>query len=142
MDKDTLKRYRRLLKERDDLQSKIDKLYRQIEKLPDISDKVEASQNDYPYIRIHIPVKAKPPREVKEIRRLIRINEERRKETISALLEIETFIASIKDSEDRQIFEAVFIHGKTYREAGEELNMDASTVYRHIEMQLATNATK
>lgn len=131
-----------LLRERDELARKIEKLYQRIEQLPDVYDKVQASQADFPYIEIHVPVKAKPARETAQINRLIRLQEKRKAEAIRTLIEIEEYIQTIEDSEDRQIFELIFLDGKTYREVGEELNLDYTTVAKRITKHLSTNSTK
>lgn len=142
MDKKQLKQYRALLRERQHLEEKIEKLYRRIDQLPDVIDKVQASADEYPYIEIHVPVKAKPPREVMELRRLIRINEHRAADVIRSLVRIEEFIKTISDSDDRQIFEMVFLDGMTYREVGEALNMDHSTIVKRVQKQLSPNSPK
>lgn len=142
MDKKQLKQYRALLRERQHLEEKIEKLYRRIDQLPDVIDKVQASDDEYPYIEIHVPVKAKPPREVTELRRLIRINEHRAADVIRSLVRIEEFIKTIPDSDDRQIFEMVFLDGMTYREVGEALNMDHSTIVKRVQKQLSPNSPK
>lgn len=140
MTREKLNQYRALLREQTKLEEKINRLYEQIERLPAVMDKVEASQKDYPYIRIHIPVKAAPPKEVKKLEERIR-EHEKHKEKIDALLEeIEAYIRSIPDSEDRQIFEMKFLDCKSYREIGEELSMDLSTVAKRIEKQLSKNS--
>ena len=131
-----LRQYRYLIKEQEVLEQKIKRYRNRIAKLPDIYDKVNASDPEWPYTSVHIPVKAKPPKETEELNRLIRLNEERQQSVIELLLEIEEYIKGIPDSESRQIFEMVFIDGKTYRETGDKLNMDASTVARKIYMQL------
>jgi len=133
-----------LLRERDELARKIEKLYQRIEQLPDVYDKVQASQDEFPFVEIHIPVKAKPPREAAQINHLIHLQEKRKAEAIRALIEIEEYIQTIEDSEDRQIFEMIFLDGMTYREVGEALHMDYSWISRRITRQLqkATKATK
>lgn len=131
-----------LLRERDELARKIEKLYQRIEQLPDVYDKVQASQDEFPFVEIHIPVKAKPPREAAQINHLIHLQEKRKAETLRSLIEIENYISSIEDSEDRQIFTMIFIDGMTYREVGEELHLDFTTVAKRITKQLSTNSTK
>ena len=142
MTRSQLRQYRALLREQKDLTEKIEKLCLRIEQLPDVYDKVQASMEDYPYTRVHIPVKAKPPKEATELKRLIRINEKRKAECLRSLLEIEEYIKTIEDSEDRQIFEMIFINGMTYREAGEELHMDHSTIVKRVTRQLSPNSPK
>ena len=142
MDKSQLRQYRMLLRERDELARKIEKLYQRIEQLPDVYDKVQASQDEFPFVEIHIPVKAKPPREAAQINHLIHLQEKRKAEAIRALIEIEEYIQTIEDSEDRQIFEMIFLDGMTYREVGEELHMDHSTIVKRVTRQLSPNSPK
>jgi len=142
LDKSQLRQYRMLLRERDELARKIEKLYQRIEQLPDVYDKVQASQDEFPFVEIHIPVKAKPPREAAQINHLIQLQEKRKAEAIRALIEIEEYIQTIEDSEDRQIFEMIFLDGMTYREVGEELHMDHSTIVKRVTRQLSPNSPK
>lgn len=140
MDREKLKQYKAMLREQQQLEKKIDRLYAQIDKLPAVMDKVEASQKEFPYIRVHLPVQANPPEEYRRLDDRIREHEQRKEEIEELICEIETFIRLIPDSVDRQIFEMIFIDGMTQEEVGEKLNMDRSTISKRIARQLSHNS--
>ena len=142
MDKVTLRQYRSLVKEQRMLELKIQRYKDRINNLPDVYDKVEASSAEFPYVSIHIPVQAKDPQQSAQLNRLIALNEKRKQDVIKALTQIEEYIKGIPDSEDRLIFEMVYIQGKTYRDTGDALHMDYSTIAKRIANQLSTNSTK
>ena len=137
MNKIKLRQYRALVREQQLLEKKIQRYKDRINNLPDVYDKVQASSAEFPYVPIHIPVKAKDPEAAAELNKLIRMNEQRQQDIIKALAEIEEYIKHIPDSEDRLIFEMVYLQGKTYRETGDELHLAFSTIGKRISDQLA-----
>lgn len=136
MDKAELRQYRLLLKEQELLKKKIESYEDKMNTLPDIYDKVQASSSEWPYVSVHIPVKAKDPELAAGLRKLIKLNEQRQQEVMASLVAIEEYINGIPDSEDRQIFEMVYISGKTYKETGEVLHIETSTVAKRIKKQI------
>lgn len=142
MTRQQLRQYNALKREVAELDARIDKLRERIAKLPDISDKVQATSAEWPYIQVHIPVKAKPPKEVAHLNALIDVYVKRHDKAQALILDIERYIDGIADSETRQIFEMVFIDGLTYREVGDDIGMDYSTVAKRIAKKLSTNSTK
>lgn len=136
MDKAELRQYRALVREQAMLEKKIQWYKDKMTALPDIYDKVQASSSEWPYIPVHIPVKAKNPELAADLRKLIRLNEQRQQEVMASLVAIEEYINGIPDSEDRQIFEMVYISGKTYKETGEVLHIETSTVAKRIKKQI------
>lgn len=132
MDKKELKQYLPLQREIQLLDKKIDKLYERQEALPTVMGKVTKSSDDFPYIEEHVSVQMDEPKEAEEIRKLLLIRENRRKQAKRLSHEIEKFIAAIPDSTDRQIFELTFLEGKRQREVAEEVGLERSVVSKRI----------
>lgn len=132
MDKKELKQYLPLQREIQLLNKKIDKLYERQESLPTVMGKVTKSSDDFPYIEEHVSVQMDEPKEAEEIRKLLLIRENRRKQARRLSQEIEKFIADIPDSTDRQIFELTFLEGKRQREVAEEVGLERSVVSKRI----------
>lgn len=136
MDKKTLKQYIPLQKEIQMLDKRIDRLYEKLEDVPTVMGKVTKSSKDFPYIEEHMSVQMAEPKEASEIKKLLRIRENRRKQAMKTAEGIEEFISEIPDSTNRQIFELTFLEGKKQREVAETVNLDRSVVSRRISSYL------
>ncbi|MGN0331726.1 MAG: sigma factor-like helix-turn-helix DNA-binding protein [Lachnospiraceae bacterium] len=132
MDKKTLKQYKSLQNELKILDKKIDRLYDRQAALPTVMGKVTKSSDDFPYIEEHVSVQMDEPKEAEEIRRLLLIRENMREQVRKSLLSIETFIAAIPDSTNRQIFELTFLDGKKQREVADEVGYSRSRISQII----------
>ena len=136
MDRKTLKQYRALKRELVLIDQGIEELQRRAERIPTVRGKVTGSSHDWPYIETHYPVEMDEPKEADEIRRRLRIKENRKVTVSRMVVEIEEFIAGIPDSADRQIFEMCFLQGKRQQEVAKILNMDQSTISVRIRERL------
>lgn len=132
VDKKILKQYKSLQKELKMLDKKIDRLYDRQASLPTVMGKVTKSSDDFPYIEEHVSVQMDEPKEAEEIRRLLLIRGNMREQVRKSLLSIETFIADIPDSTDRQIFELTFLEGKKQREVADLIGIERSVVSKRI----------
>lgn len=121
MDKKKLKQYRSLKKEQKMLEEKIEKLNEKAEKIPTVTGKVKGSMDTFPYIETHMRIIMDEPKQADMIDRQMRINERRREQMEELLTEIEEFISLIPDSNARQIFELIYLNGKTQQEVGDQL---------------------
>lgn len=121
MDKKKLKQYRSLKKEQKMLEEKIEKLNEKAEKIPTVTGKVKGSMDTFPYIETHMRIIMDEPKQADMIDRQMRINERRREQVEELLAEIEEFISLIPDSNARQIFELIYLNGKTQQEVGDQL---------------------
>lgn len=121
MDKKKLKQYRSLKKEQKKLEEKIEKLNEKAEKIPTVTGKVKGSMDTFPYIETHMRIIMDEPKQADMIDRQMRINERRREQVEELLTEIEEFISLIPDSNARQIFELIYLNGKTQQEVGDQL---------------------
>ncbi|SHK31036.1 sigma factor-like helix-turn-helix DNA-binding protein [Hespellia stercorisuis] len=136
MDKSTLKQYKSLLGEIPQINTKLDKLYKQRDNIQVVQIKVTKSGDDFPYIEEHLTVKADEPREADEVNKRIRLYELRLDEAERMQREIEEFIAGIPDSTDRQIFELSFLEGKKQREVADAVGYTQGRVSQIISCYL------
>lgn len=107
MNRETFAQYR-------DLKKEIDHLKRCIQRLSGtVSDSVEASNAEFPFqeIRVHIEGEDSTPYKWK----LEKILRKRKAECARMTLEIESFIASIKDSRTRMVFERRYVDGWSWQ---------------------------
>lgn len=136
MTKKKLKNYRHLLREIAKTEKEIERLLARQAKLPEVKDKVQASLEEFPYIRTYVTVDAKDPLANSTIEKLLakkralllRLQKER--------LEIEDFVQSLEDSMARQVFDAVYIDGKSQLQTAQDLSVDQSTISRIINKNL------
>lgn len=118
------------MKEAEDLQARIDKLY---DKEIDISHStVRGSSKEFPYTEFHFGVWVNDPKQTAERDKLIKAYSDRMENARKEILRIEQFISNIHDSELRQIFEYRFVDGKKLREIGDLMNMDFSGIGKKI----------
>lgn len=132
MDKKTLKQYRPLKREQEMIENKLDKLEERKETVPAVYGKVKGSAPEFPYIETHMTVAMWEPKRMDSIDRQRIINEKRKDQVNALLIEIEEFIADIPDSTHRQIFEMVFLDGKTQQEVGESVGYSKGRVSQII----------
>ena len=121
MDKKKLRQYRSLKREQKMLEEKMEKLNERAERIPAVIGKVKGSMDTFPYIETHMRIIMDEPKQADMIDRQMRINERRREQVEELLTEIEEFISLIPDSNARQIFELIYLNGKTQQEVGDQL---------------------
>lgn len=132
MDRRRLRQYRALKQELESLEGTIEHLSERAAEIPTVKGKVTASGIEWPYIEQHVTVEMADPKEADAIKRRIRIKKIRKTEAECLAAEIEEFIAGIPDSTDRQIFELVYLEGKTMQETGEQLGYTKGRISQKI----------
>ena len=132
MDRRRLRQYRALKQELESLEGTIEQLSERAAEIPTVKGKVTASGLEWPYIEQHVTVEMADPKEADAIKRRIRIKKIRKTEAECLAAEIEEFIAGIPDSMDRQIFELVYLEGKTMQETGEQLGYTKGRISQKI----------
>jgi DNA-directed RNA polymerase specialized sigma24 family protein len=128
-DKELLQ-YRKLIREAEDLQGRIDKLYDK--EIDTVHSKVTGSSKSFPYIEFHVGVWVEDPKQVVDRDKLIAAYQDRLDRARNEALGVEQFIKDIPDSELRQIFEYRYIDGMKQREIGKIMCMERSTVAKKI----------
>nr|WP_288451318.1 sigma factor-like helix-turn-helix DNA-binding protein [uncultured Anaerostipes sp.] len=136
MDKKTLKQYRPLKREQEMIEKKLDRLEERKGTVPAVYGKVKGSAPEFPYIETHMTVAMWEPKRMDSIDRQRIINEKRKDQVDALLIEIEEFIADIPNSTHRQIFEMVFLDGKTQQDAGEIVGYSKGRVSQIISQYL------
>ncbi len=131
-----LRQYRALKKEIEMLNRKLDMLYDKCQDVPVVAGKVIGSSIDFPYTEVRTSVQMHDPVKEDALRKLIRAKKNRLDEVNQLVLGIENYIATIPDSSTRQIFELVFVEGKTYEAVGMQVGYTKGRVSQLISKQL------
>lgn len=121
MDKECLKRYQKNQKELQSLERILERLYQQLEDVPEVSGKVSKSSDDFPYIEQHVTVSMQEPKSASRIKDKIREKENRKKEVLSDMARAERIVVGIPEGLTRQIMEQVYLEGMSQQEVGEAI---------------------
>lgn len=132
MDKKCLKRYRANRRELLSLERTLERLYAQLEDVPDVSGKVSKSSDDFPYIEQHVTVQMQEPKKASEIKDRIRKKEKRHKALLADMAEAERIIMKMPEGLSRQILELVYLEGMSQQEVGEVVGYTQSMVSKII----------
>lgn len=119
MDMECLKRYRRNRRELLILERSLEKLYVQLENVPEVSGKVSKSSDDFPYIEQHVTVSMQEPRKATDLKDRIRKKEKRHKALLADMAEAERIIMKMPEGLSKQILELVYLEGMSQQEVGE-----------------------
>lgn len=132
MDKKCLKRYRANRRELLSLERTLERLYAQLEDVPEVSGKVSKSSDDFPYIEQHVTVQMQEPKKASEIKDRIRKKEKRHKALLADMAEAERIIMKMPEGLNRQILELVYLEGMSQQEVGEVVGYTQSMVSKII----------
>lgn len=132
MDKECLKRYRANRRELFSLERTLERLYAQLEDVPDVSGKVSKSSDDFPYIEQHVTVQMQEPKKASEIKDRIRKKEKRHKALLADMAEAERIIMKMPEGLSRQILELVYLEGMSQQKVGEVVGYTQSMVSKII----------
>lgn len=132
MDKKCLKRYRANRRELLSLERTLERLYMQLEDVPEVSGKVSRSSDDFPYIEQHVTVQMQEPKKASEIKDRIRKKEKRHKALLADMAEAERIIMKMPEGLSRQILEQVYLEGMSQQEVGEVVGYTQSMVSKII----------
>lgn len=132
MDKECLKRYRANRRELFSLERTLERLYAQLEDVPDVSGKVSKSSDDFPYIEQHMTVQMQEPKKASEIKDRIRKKEKRHKALLADMAEAERIIMKMPEGLSRQILELVYLEGMSQQKVGEVVGYTQSMVSKII----------
>lgn len=132
MDKKCLKRYRANRRELLSLERTLERLYMQLEDVPDVSGKVSKSSDDFPYIEQHVTVQMQEPKKASEIKDRIRKKEKRHKALLADMAEAERIIMKMPEGLSRRILEMVYLEGMSQQEVGEVVGYTQSMVSKII----------
>ena len=138
VDKQKLNQYRVIQREKPKLKREIEKLYTQLDAVPEVAGKVTRSSKEFPYIKSHATVRMAEPKQATVIKERIREKENRLKTYEKIETEVKNFITSIDDITVREIFELMYLGEKrmSQRKVGELIGYDQSSVSLKIDKYL------
>ena len=114
------------------LERALERLYVQLEDVPEVSGKVSKSSDDFPYIEQHVTVQMQEPKKASEIKDRIRKKEKRHKALLADMAEAERIIMKMPEGLSRQILEQVYLEGMSQQEVGEVVGYTQSMVSKII----------
>ena len=115
----SINKHKQNKRELDMVNRQLDRLYAQLEAVPEISGKVTRSSTDFPYIEEHVTVRMDEPKAATAIRDQIRKKEKRQKELLAEIKSTEEAVASLPDGIEKQIMEMVYLGGMSQTDAAE-----------------------
>ena len=115
----SINKHKQNKRELDMVNRQLDRLYAQLEAVPEISGKVTRSSTDFPYIEEHVTVRMDEPKAAIAIRDRIRKKEKRQKELLAEIKSTEEAVASLSDGIEKQIMEMVYLDGMSQTDAAE-----------------------
>ena len=142
MTKERLKRYPFLKRELIRIDKKLDNLDRRRTEIPVVIGKVTGSMQEFPYTEQRFSVLMDEPVASDELARRMKELRNRRETVQRQIEEIEAFVAGIPDDTDREIFEMLFLEGKSQRMVADMIGYNQSSVSRRTQKYLkdASNA--
>lgn len=117
----SINKHKQNKRELDMVNRQLDRLYAQLEAVPEISGKVTRSSTDFPYIEEHVTVRMDEPKAATAIRDRIRKKEKRQKELLAEIKSTEEAVASLPDGIEKQIMEMVYLGGMSQNEVADML---------------------
>lgn len=132
MTKERLKRYQFLKRELIRIDKKLDNLDQRRTEIPVVIGKVTGSMQEFPYTAQRFSVLMDEPVASDELARRMKELRSRRETVQRQIEEIETFVVGIPDDTDREIFEMLFLEGRTQQFVADALGYTQSNVSRRI----------
>lgn len=132
MDRKRLNRHKSNKQELALIEKQLDRLYERLENVETVSGKVTKSGDDFPYIEEHITVQMAEPKAATAIKDRIREKEARREKLLAEIEEVESFIASLPESIEKEIMEMIYIDGMSQQDVGDTLNLERSGISKKI----------
>lgn len=119
MDRKTLKRHKRNMRELKIVNKALDRLYVQLENVPEVSGKVTRSADDFPYIEEHMTVRMQEPKAATAIKVRIREKETRKKRIEAEIKEVDEFIEGLPEGCNKRIMEMVYLEDMSQEDVAE-----------------------
>lgn len=136
IDRNKLQKYKTNKRELASIECVIAKLQDNLEKVPEVSVKVQKSGDDFPYIEEHVTVKASEPKRATELKERIREKEKRKAKLEADNREVEEFITSMPEGIEKQIFEMVYLEGVSQNETAGSVGYTQARVSQIIKKHL------
>ena len=128
----SINKHKQNKRELDMVNRQLDRLYAQLEAVPEISGKVTRSSTDFPYIEEHVTVRMDEPKAATAIRDRIRKKEKRQKELLAEIKSTEEAVASLPDGIEKQIMDMVYLERLSQSDAAELMGYTQARVSQII----------
>ena len=132
MNREKLNRHKKNKRELALIERQLERLQERLESVEAVSGKVTKSGDDFPYIEEHVTVQMAEPRAASTIKDRIREKEDRRRQLLSEIGEVESFISGLPDGMEKQVFETVYLEGMSQRDSAEAVGYTQSMVSKII----------
>lgn len=132
MNREKLNRHKKNKRELALIERQLERLQERLESVETVSGKVTKSGDDFPYIEEHVTVQMAEPRAASAIKDRIREKEDRRRQLLSEIGEVESFISGLPDGIEKQVFEMVYLEGMSQRDSAEAVGYTQSMVSKII----------
>lgn len=128
----SISRHKQNKRELEIIGRQLNRLYAQLEDVPEVAGKVTKSSKDFPYIEEHMTVRMKEPKEATLIKDKLRKKEKRQKQLSQEITKVENFIDSLPEGIEKQIMEMVYLEGMSQTDAAEMLGYTQARVSQII----------
>ena len=132
MNREKLNRYKKNKREIALIERQLERLQERLESVETVSGKVTKSGDDFPYIEEHVTVQMAEPRAASAIKDRIREKEDRRRQLLSEIGEVESFISGLMDGIEKQVFEMVYLDGENQYDTAYALGITQGRVSQII----------
>ena len=132
MTKERLKRYQFLKRELIRIDKKLDNLDQRRTEIPVVIGKVTGSMQEFPYTAQRFSVPMDEPVASDELARRMKELRNRRETVQRQIEEIEAFVEVIPDDTDREIFEMLFLEGRTQQFVADVLGYTQGRISQKI----------
>ena len=136
MNKRDFKQFTRLPQERDNLIKRLERLERELDKVPTVKTKVQSSQKEFPYVQTYLTVDAPEPVRFSAIKRDIRRTKLRLTSTERRLDKLTEMIEAIDDSRERQILTMRDLEGEKLKVVSAKFDLTDQHVMRIINLAI------
>lgn len=128
MNREKLNRYKKNKREIALIERQLERLQERLESVETVSGKVTKSGDDFPYIEEHVTVQMAEPRAASAIKDRIREKEDRRRQLLAEIGEVESFISGLPDGIEKQVMEMVYLEGMSQRDSAEAVGYTQARV--------------
>lgn len=132
MNREKLNRHKKNKRELALIERQLGRLQERLESVETVSGKVTKSGDDFPYIEEHATVQMAEPKAASAIKDRIREKEDRRRQLLVEIEEVESFISGLPDGMEKQVFEMVYLEGMSQRDSAEAVGYTQSMVSKII----------
>lgn len=132
MNREKLNRHKKNKRELALIERQLERLQERLESVEAVSGKVTKSGDDFPYIEEHVTVQMAEPRAASTIKDRIREKEDRRRQLLAEIGEVESFISGLPDGIEKQVFEMVYLDGENQYDTADALGITQGRVSQII----------